>query len=85
MKRKGNTLKYGFKAPLLDYYTFNCSRQCDVSNIISMCIYVVLFTNQDWSYDRSQLTYMREIGEGQFGKVLLMKAKVIGVDYNKIS
>ena len=35
--------------------------------------------DQDWSYDRSQLTYMREIGEGQFGKVLLMKAKVTTV------
>ena len=77
IERKGNTLKYGFKAPLLDYYTFNCSRQSDVSNHIIMCIYVrSLYANQDWSYDRSQLTYMREIGEGQFGKVLLMKAKV---------
>ena len=31
---------------------------------------------QDWSYDRRQLTYMRELGEGHFGKVLLMIAKV---------
>ena len=31
---------------------------------------------QDWSYDRGQLTYMRELGEGHFGKVLLMIAKV---------
>ena len=27
-------------------------------------------------YDRSNLIYTREIGEGEFGKVLLMKAKV---------
>ena len=32
--------------------------------------------NQDWEYDRSKLIYLREIGEGQFGKVVLMKAKV---------
>ena len=31
---------------------------------------------QDWYYDRSKLVYMRELGEGQFGKVLLMKATV---------
>ena len=34
---------------------------------------------QDWSYDRAQLIYMREIGEGHFGKVLLMTAKVFMV------
>ncbi|XP_065897243.1 tyrosine-protein kinase receptor-like isoform X2 [Dysidea avara] len=31
----------------------------------------------DWSYDRAKLIYMRDIGEGQFGKVLLMSAKDI--------
>ena len=50
-------------------------------------MYVILFIHmmnevatfmllQDWSYDRTQLTYMRELGEGHFGKVLLMIAKV---------
>ncbi|CAI8011353.1 Inactive tyrosine-protein kinase transmembrane receptor ROR1 [Geodia barretti] len=29
----------------------------------------------EWQYPRSQLIYMRELGEGQFGKVLLMKAQ----------
>ena len=29
-----------------------------------------------WNYPRDNLVYMRELGEGQFGKVLLMKAKV---------
>ena len=31
---------------------------------------------QNWQYPRNQLVYMRELGEGQFGKVLLMKAQV---------
>ena len=31
---------------------------------------------QDWEYNRDELTYLRDIGEGQFGKVLLMRAKV---------
>jgi hypothetical protein len=30
-----------------------------------------------WDYPRDNLVYMRELGEGQFGKVLLMKAKVL--------
>ena len=34
MKRNDNTLKYGFKAPLLDFYKLNCSRQFDVRTII---------------------------------------------------
>ena len=29
--------------------------------------------------EQNWLTYMRELGEGQFGKVLLMTAKVIGI------
>ncbi len=36
---------------------------------------------QNWSYPRSNLTYMRELGEGQFGKVLLMKATVSRQDF----
>ena len=31
---------------------------------------------QEWQYPRNQLIYMSELGEGQFGKVLLMKAQV---------
>ena len=31
---------------------------------------------QDWEYNRDELTYLRDIGEGQFGKVLLMRGKV---------
>ena len=27
MKKTGIALKYGYKAPLEDYYKFNCSRQ----------------------------------------------------------
>ena len=34
---------------------------------------------QDWQYPRNKLIYTRELGEGQFGKVLLMKAQVIHV------
>ena len=33
---------------------------------------------QDWEYPRHKLIYLRELGEGQFGKVLLMRAQVIG-------
>ena len=33
-------------------------------------------STQNWQYPRNQLVYMRELGEGQFGKVLLMKAQV---------
>ena len=42
MKRKGNTLKYGYKAPLLDYYKFNCSRQYDVRTIFYLYSYFVV-------------------------------------------
>ncbi len=31
---------------------------------------------QLWEYPRGNLVYLRELGEGQFGKVLLMRAKV---------
>ena len=80
-----DTLKYGLASPLHDYYHFNCSRQNSVRmhgfNITSYIEYIASCVShfmqlQDWSYDRAQLIYMREIGEGQFGKVLLMKAKV---------
>ena len=35
----------------------------------SLCI-------QDWEYPRSKLVFMRDLGEGQFGKVMLMRAMV---------
>ena len=71
-----NLLKYGISSPLQNYYHFNCSRQNNVCN--SVCIHdkIQFMLLQDWSYDRRQLTYMRELGEGHFGKVLLMIAKV---------
>lgn len=31
---------------------------------------------QEWEYPRENLIYLRELGEGQYGKVHLMKAKV---------
>ena len=31
---------------------------------------------QDWEYPRKNLIYLKELGEGEFGKVLLMKAQV---------
>ena len=78
MKKTGIALKYGYKAPLQDYHKFNCSRQDNVRIASQIFSYFVQFQyRQEWKYDRSQLIYMREIGEGNFGKVLLMKAKVI--------
>ena len=31
---------------------------------------------QNWEYPRKNLVYLKELGEGEFGKVLLMKAQV---------
>ena len=39
-------------------------------------IYTYVYFIQEWQYPRNRLVYMRELGEGQFGKVLLMKAQV---------
>ncbi len=50
---------------------------CDCIRHKSCYIYYL----QNWSYPRSDLTYMRELGEGQFGKVLLMKATVSQQDF----
>lgn len=36
---------------------------------------------QDWEYPRKNLVYLKELGEGEFGKVLLMKAQVGIHDY----
>ena len=77
-KQFTDTLRYGLPAPLRDYYHFNCSRKDSVRNMGSYPVFNSLgHVFQDWRYDRTQLVYMREIGEGQFGKVLLMTAKVI--------
>ncbi len=48
----------------------------DNSEHTSMHIYSTHIHTQQWQYPRSKLTYMRELGEGQFGKVLLMEARV---------
>ena len=39
------------------------------------CVWSFSFV-QAWYFARDKLTYMRELGEGEFGKVLLMQAKV---------
>ena len=54
-------------------YTLNFS----YSHVYINVFFVHLFL-QEWDYPREKLTYMRELGEGQFGKVLLMKAQVGG-------
>ena len=47
-----------------------------LDNSEPQCIYSTHIHTQQWQYPRSKLTYMRELGEGQFGKVLLMEARV---------
>ena len=39
-------------------------------------IHVYSMYIQNWEYNRDELTYLRDIGEGHFGKVLLMRGKV---------
>ena len=53
---------FGHLAPVHDFVGYNRSRAN--SNV------------QEWQYPRSSLVYLRELGEGQFGKVLLMKTQV---------
>ena len=86
-KRRRNTFtfkpRFGIIVPSVDFTTFNRQRPeqvattrtflCSVHHFI-LCVCVLL--SKGWDYDRGQLVYLREIGEGQFGKVLLMKAKV---------
>lgn len=55
--------RFGHSAPMHDFVCFNRSRANSGS--------------QEWQYPRSNLVYLRELGEGQFGKVLLMKAQVL--------
>jgi len=43
---------------------------------ISYSVHTFFDEIQEWRYSRDQLIYLRELGEGQFGKVLLMNAKV---------
>ena len=53
---------FGYTAPAHDFSEYNRTRSnSDV---------------REWQYPRSRLVYHRELGEGQFGKVLLMKAQV---------
>jgi len=76
----------GLLATSLQYMiTFNvahCFNQY-FTHFIIICIlhptthnYHNIFEIQEWTHSRDQLIYLRELGEGQFGKVLLMNAKV---------
>ncbi|CAI8001574.1 Proto-oncogene tyrosine-protein kinase receptor Ret [Geodia barretti] len=55
--------KYGVSATGLDFTEFNSSRANTGM--------------RNWEYPRSKLIFMRDLGEGQFGKVMLMKAMSI--------
>ena len=48
----------------------------DLTQSYQFTLNFIVFQEFEWGYPRGDLTYMRELGEGQFGKVLLMKAKV---------
>ena len=37
---------------------------------------LIVVSLEEWYFSREKLTYLRELGEGEFGKVLLMTAKV---------
>ena len=54
--------KFGHSAPFHDFVGYNRSRTN--SNV------------HEWQFPRSNLVYLRELGEGQFGKVLLMRTQV---------
>ena len=54
--------RFGYSAKIHDFAHYNRSR-ADSSA-------------REWQYPRSSLVYLRELGEGQFGKVILMKAQV---------
>ena len=78
--------QYGVNVPEIDFHEYNRERSGSMlNNSVSllqifrnsiMILYVRLIDIQHWYYPRGNLIYMRELGEGQFGKVLLMKAKV---------
>lgn len=55
--------KYGVTVPDVDFHHFNVNRKGGGID--------------KWDYPRDKLIYMRELGEGQFGKVLLMRAQGI--------
>ena len=65
--------------PDIDFTEYNRQRSEKVYSVF-VCYGVLTIRLQDWEYDRDQLIYLRDIGEGQFGKVLLMKAKVDCID-----
>ena len=54
--------RFGHSAPFHDFVGYNRSRANSGA--------------QTWQFPRSSLVYLRELGEGQFGKVLLMKTQV---------
>ncbi|XP_065897502.1 leukocyte tyrosine kinase receptor-like isoform X2 [Dysidea avara] len=56
--------KHGVRAPNVDYHRYNSVRKSTKDK-----------KGKSWEFDRNKLVYMRELGEGQFGKVLLMRAK----------
>ncbi|XP_064401515.1 uncharacterized protein LOC135347441 isoform X3 [Halichondria panicea] len=62
--------RYGIIAPAIDFTMYNKERSSSTIN--------------NWDYPRNNLVYLRELGEGQFGKVLLMKATDIAGYTGKI-
>ena len=69
--------------PEIDFTEYNRQRSENVCVCVCVCVNTTCCYAQDWEYDRDELTYLRDIGEGQFGKVLLMKAKVDQIFTNK--
>lgn len=73
---------YGVMPPFVDFTLYNAQRTEDVSYAHCYAalehLESMMYCVQDWMYDRSRLVFLREIGEGEFGKVLLMRTKVLG-------
>lgn len=75
------TPKFGITVPDYSFMSYNTQREENVSCIYPasnsrVTAHVITDLMQLWEYSRSGLIYMKELGEGQFGKVLLMKAHV---------
>ncbi len=45
------------------------------------CLLFIVRWLQGWEYPRDSLVYVRELGEGQFGKVLLMRTQAVSAHY----
>jgi len=75
------TPKHGIRAPKVDYHRYNSVRKSAKDKVqyykYTCILDFMLQKANSWEFDRNKLVYMRELGEGQFGKVLLMKAKVV--------